>query len=344
MPGLPGSGTTEGRGARSGPVRIAVDAMGGDNAPGAVVEGALAVAREAGTDIEVVLVGRREIIEAELDRHDRTGAAISLVHADEIIEMGEAPASAMRRKRSSSIVIATELHKRGEVDGLVSAGNTGAVVAATLLGLGMLPSVRRPAIAGLFPTVREPAVLVDVGASVDCRPSDLLEFAMMGEAFAQHVLDRERPSVALLNIGEEKSKGTELVQRAHLLLADSPLNFTGNVESRSFLHGRADVVVCDGFVGNVMLKLIEGVIDIISRALGTDGDRGGLASLQRDFDYAEYGGAPLLGINGVAIIGHGRSSPRAITNAVKMAARFVETDLDAKIEERLKEASAGNAR
>ena len=344
MPDAPGWARADGMRDPGRPARIAVDAMGGENAPSVEVEGAVEAVRESDGAIEAILVGREEPIRAALEKADGAGLPVTVVHADEVIGMDESPASAVRRKRASSIVVATGLHKRGEVDGLVSAGNTGAVVASTLLGLGMLPGVRRPAIASFFPTVKEPALVLDVGASVDCRPGDLLEFAMMGEAFARYVVGRERPRVALMNIGEEKSKGSELVQQAYPLLSESPLNFIGNVEGRTFLRGKADVIVTDGFVGNVMLKLTEGVIDIITSALRDDGDTAGLGSLKRQLDYAEYGGAPLLGVNGVVIIAHGSSSAKAIKNAVKVAARFVDADVDAKIVTRLKEATTGNAR
>lgn len=329
---------------RDRPVRIAVDAMGGDNAPSVEVEGAAQAAAESDGSIEVVLVGRSDSVRPELAAHGRPDLPISVAHADEVIEMGESPASAVRKKRGASIVVATDLHKKGEVDGIVSAGNTGAVVASTLLGLGMLPNVRRPAIASLFPTAKDPAVVLDVGASVDSKPSDLLEFAMMGDVFAHYVLGRKEPRVALMNIGEERSKGSELTQQAYGLLSEGPLNFIGNVEGRSFLRGKADVVVCDGFVGNVMLKLTEGVLDVLTSALSGDGQREALASLARQLDYAEYGGAPLLGVNGVVIIAHGSSSPKAIKNAIKVAARFVDTDLNGKIVERLKGVVAENGR
>jgi glycerol-3-phosphate acyltransferase PlsX len=316
--------------------------MGGDNAPAVEVEGAVQAAAESDGGIEIVLVGRSDGIRSELSRHARTDLPISVAHADQVITMEESPANAVRRKRDASIVVATALHKSGEVDGVVSAGNTGAVVASTLLGLGMLPSVRRPAIASLFPTVGEPAVVLDVGASIDSKPSDLLEFAMMGDVFAHYVLGREEPRVALMNIGEESSKGSELVQQAHGLLSECGLNFIGNVEGRSFFRGKADVVVCDGFVGNVMLKLTEGVLDILTNALSGDGQREALASLARELDYAEYGGAPLLGVNGVVIIAHGSSSSKAIKNAIKVAARFVDTDLGGKIVAKLKGVVAEN--
>jgi glycerol-3-phosphate acyltransferase PlsX len=335
VPELTGDRSTGPESGAAEPIRVAIDAMGGENSPGAEIEGGLAAVREAGGALEAVFVGREEVVRGELARHEHEGLPVSVANADEVIEMDEAPASAIRRKRGSSIVVATELQKRGEVDGLVSAGNTGAVVAASLLGLGMLSSVRRPAIASLFPTMKEPAVVLDVGASIDSRPSDLLEFGAMGDAFAHYVLGRETPRVALMNIGEEPTKGSQLTQQAYRLLSTSPLNFTGNVEGKGFLRGEADVVVCDGFVGNIMLKLVEGVKDILVNAAGGDGNA--LASLASQFDYAEYGGAPLLGVAGVVIIAHGKSSPKAIKNAVKAAARFVDIDLDAKIVNRLRE-------
>jgi len=241
------------------------------------------------------------------------------------------------------VVVAADLQARGEVDGLVSAGNTGAVVASSLFGLGMLSHVRRPAIASMFPTIDRPSVVLDVGASIDSRPSDLLTFAAMGDAYARYVLGRNEPRVGLMNIGEESTKGSELTQAAHKLLAASRLNFVGNIEGRSFLQGKADVVVTDGFVGNVMLKLVEGVLDILMSALKSPGNHGDFEMLKSQFDYAEYGGAPLLGVNGVVIIAHGSSSPKAIKNAVKVAAKFVETDLGGKIVERLSEVSVTNA-
>ena len=319
-----------------------MDATGGENSPGAEVEGGIAAVRESGGAIGVVFVGREDIVGPELKKHDYAGLPVSLVNAADAIGMDESPASAIRKKRDASIVVATGLHKRGEAEGLVSAGNTGAVVASTLLGLGMLPSVRRPAIASMFPTMKEPAVVLDVGASIDSRPSDLLEFAVMGEVFARHVLGRENPRIGLMNIGEEPTKGSQLTQRAYELISGSDLNFVGNVEGKSFLSGDADVVVCDGFVGNIMLKLVEGVKDILMSALGGMEDDRAISAIAKRFDYAEYGGAPLLGVAGVVIIAHGKSSPKAIKNAVKVAGSFVDTGLDARIAVRLREAVVGN--
>lgn len=318
--------------------------MGGDNAPAVEVEGAIAAARDGAGALEVVLVGRRCSIQAELERQGADGLPLSVVDAPDTITMDESPAAAVRRKRRASIVVAADLHKGGEVDGVVSAGNTGAVVAATLLALGKLPGLRRPAIASLFPTVTDPVLVLDVGASLDSRPGDLLDFALMGDTFARHVLGRERPRVALMNIGEESTKGGELILEAHRLLSASPLHFVGNIQGRGLLRGEADVVVCDGFVGNIMLKLTEGVIDLLSGVLSGDLRTGVLQTLAKKLDYAEYGGAPLLGVNGVVIIAHGSSSPKAIKNAVDVAARFVDIDLDGKIVDALRKVATGDAR
>lgn len=318
--------------------------MGGDGAPAIEVEGAVAAAQEAGGGLEIVLVGRRDILEAELARHDDV-SNVSVYHASDAIEMTDAPASAVRRKRGASIVVATELHKRGDVDGLVSAGNTGAVVASGLLGLGMLPDVRRPAITSLFPTSTEPSVILDVGASVDSRPADLLRFAAMGETYVEHVLGREKPRIALLNIGEEPTKGSELAQAAYKLLEASPLNFIGNLEGNALMRAAADVVVCDGFVGNIVLKFVEGVIHYVSPLLGESGTSSGAGrAMARRLDYAEYGGAPLLGVDGVVVIAHGGSSGKAIKNAVRVAARFVRIDLGGKIENRIREVVTSDGR
>jgi len=318
--------------------------MGGDSAPAVEVEGAVAAARGAAGALEVVLVGRRAAIDAELERQGAAGLPVSVVDAPDVIAMDESPAAAVRRKRGASIVVAADLHKRGEVDGVVSAGNTGAVVAATLLALGKLPGVRRPAIASLFPTVKDPVLVLDVGASLDSRPTDLLDFALMGEVFARHVLGRDRPRIGLMNIGEEQTKGGEVILEANRLLSESPLHFIGNVQGRGLLRGEADVVVCDGFVGNIMLKLTEGVIDLLAGVLTGELRDGVIRALAKQLDYAEYGGAPLLGVNGVVIIAHGSSSAKAIRNAVDVAARFVDIDLDGKIVDSIGKVAAGDDR
>ncbi|MCK4510419.1 phosphate acyltransferase PlsX [bacterium] len=346
MPTVPGSSPLRDGGSVSRPIRIAVDAMGGDNAPGVEVRGAVAAAREANGATEVVLVGRRALLEAEMTKCDAAGLPISIVDATDVITMHDTPADAVRRKRGSSLVVATALHKKGDVDGLVSAGNTGAMVAASLLGLGMLRGVRRPAIASLYPTLKNPAIVLDVGALVDCRPSDLLEFAVMGVAYVRHVLGRDDPKVALVNVGEEPSKGNELTRAAHKLLTASDLTFIGNIEGRSILTGEADVIVCDGFVGNVILKLTEGLVHALPKFLSrASGDATGeFEGLRSRFDYAEYGGAPLLGVNGAVIIAHGASSEKAMKNAIKVAAKFVEADVDGMIVNRLREVVSSDGR
>ncbi|HVP38349.1 MAG TPA: phosphate acyltransferase PlsX [Candidatus Saccharimonadales bacterium] len=332
---------------------IGIDAMGGDFAPRAEVDGAIqALAEEPGA-FEVVLVGDVAVIEADLARHPGwRNLPIRLVHAPERIEMGDAAALAARRKRNSSLVVATRLHKEGEIDALVSAGNTGAVVATSLFNLGRLEGVDRPAIAALFPVPNTQAgsVVLDVGANSDCKPIHLLQFAIMGTLFARHVLGVKRPRVGLLNIGEEATKGNELAQEAYQLLSATTedIEFLGNVEGRDVFRGTADVVVCDGFTGNVVLKTAESVAELLvtwlRRELKSDPVSllGGLMSraafrrLRARMDYAEYGGAPLLGVNGVVIIAHGSSSSKAITNAIRTAAVAVTHQVNAHIRQELK--------
>lgn len=318
-------------------MRIVVDAMGGDDAPSVEVEGAVAAVREGGLDADVVLVGDEPAIRQELER---LGAGresrLAVEHAPERIEMGQDPARQVRRKKGSSIAVATRMLKEGSADGLVSAGNTGAVVASSLLTLGRIEGARRPAIATFLPSPTGGAVLLDAGANSDCTPGHLLQFGVMGSIYARRVMGRENPKVGLLNIGEESSKGNKLVQTAYPLLAQSSLNFVGNVEGRDVFHGGADVVVCDGFVGNVVLKFSESVIHLIMRLIREEiGDDlrhrlGGLLmrpvfrSLSQQLNYEEYGGAPLLGVDGVVIISHGSSSAKAIKNAIHVAIRFAQ--------------------
>jgi len=316
-------------------MRIAVDAMGGDHAPEAIVAGAVAAARELGAD--VVLVGPDARVRAELARH-RSGPPLEVVDAPEVIEMHEAPAMALRRKRRSSIVVAVELVKSGRADAVVTAGHTGAAMGAALLGLGRIPGVDRPAIAAVLPTQAEkPAILLDVGANVDCKPHHLLQFALMGSAYAHRVLGTASPRVGLLSNGSEEGKGSELTLAAAPLLRASGLNFVGNVEARDFFLGVADVVVCDGFVGNVTMKFGQGLAlairNIVKEELrGIRGKLlrlylaplvGSILRLYRRIDYREYGGAPLLGIDGVVIVAHGSSNARALRNAVRVAAETV---------------------
>lgn len=335
-------------------MRIVVDAMGGDGAPAVEVEGALAALAEGGPDLGIRLVGDEARLRAELARvgavdHPR----LDIVHAPERIDMGEDPARQVRRKKGASIAVATRLLREGQADGLVSAGNTGAVVASSLLTLGRIAGVRRPGIATLLPSPTGGAVLLDVGANSDCTPQNLVQFAVMGAVFARRVLGREDPKVGLLNIGEESSKGNKLVQTTHPLLAESPLNFVGNVEGRDIFRGGVDVVVCDGFVGNVVLKFSESVIHLMKHMVKEeigDGLRNRLGalllrpvfrSLSRQLDYEEYGGAPLLGIDGVVIIAHGSSTPRAIASAVRVAVRFARERINDFIRDEIQEQDLG---
>jgi glycerol-3-phosphate acyltransferase PlsX len=314
--------------------RVAVDAMGGDRAPGEIVAGALEAAAEG---IDLVLFGS-----AGLD----TGG-LELVVAPEVIEMHEKPAEAVRAKPSSSLVAAHLAVAEGKADAVISAGNTGAMLAAGLLHLRRLPGVMRPAIAVPIPTQKGPSVLLDSGANADARPEHLLQFAFMGSIFAQEILGIERPEVRLLSIGEEPEKGNELTLEAHALLAESEINFRGNVESRDLLAGAADVVVCDGFTGNVTLKLLEGTIATVLDALRAEiaatprGRIGGLLirpaarRLQTRLDPETYGGAYLLGLRGLSVIAHGNSSRQAIANAIRLAARGVEHDVVGRLTARL---------
>jgi len=314
-------------------IQIAVDAMGGDFAPRQVVDGALAAVRHF--DLGVTLVGPSATIEAELARHpDVDRARVRIVEAPDVVSMEESPSAALRRKPAASIKVAAEAVARGEAAALFSAGHTGATVMAAHGAFGMLPGVDRPALAATVPTRRRPAVLLDVGASVECRPSHLLQFAVMGSMYARVAFGIDAPRVALLSTGHEETKGNELTREAHRLLKGSPLAFIGNIEARDVYSGAADVIVCDGFTGNVALKISEGLVDVVEELLseelsrtittrvGSLLTRRALRRFRRRVDYSEYGGAPLLGVAGVAIVGHGRSSAKAVRNAVAMAYRF----------------------
>jgi glycerol-3-phosphate acyltransferase PlsX len=330
-------------------MRIAVDAMGGDHAPATTVQGALEAARLSDGQYEIVLVGERGLIEAEIARHFRThDLPISVVHASQRIEMGESPMAALKKKPDNSISVAMQLHQKGEVDAVVSAGHTGAVMAAALLGLGRIRGVRRPAIGSLIPNGQCVTMLIDVGANVDSKPINLLQFGIMGSVYMRKVLDVGDPHVGLLSIGQEKVKGNELTLEAHDLLEGSPfVSFVGNVEGRDILGGELDVIVCDGFVGNVVLKFAESINGVYSRNLKRKIGRKIFSNigafllkptfrrLRKIFDYEEYGGAPLLGINGTVIICHGGSTSKAIRNAVKEAVKMVTEDVNAEIHREL---------
>ena len=332
--------------------RIALDAMGGDHAPGVVVEGALAALAEAPGEFTVLLVGDRLAIEAELARlgaHDVAG--LSLLHADESVDMAEKAAASARKKTHSSIAVALKAVKDGAADAMISAGNTGAVASTAMLTLGRIAGVRRPAIAAFIPTDTGGCILLDCGATADCKPEHLVQFAVMGSVYCRALLGRAAPRVGLLNIGEEPGKGNELAIATHRLLAASTLPFTGNIEGRDVLSGDADVIVTDGFTGNIVLKFAESVIGWITGLVresmsmsGTSGAQPGggaeafgpvLANLRSRIDYAEYGGAPLLGVDGVCFIAHGSSSARAVKNAVRSSARLVRDGLAMRIRDEL---------
>ncbi len=313
-------------------MRIALDAMGSDQAPACEVQGALEALAELEDDVEIVLVGDRSLIEAELERHQPVPERIRVVHAPERVTADDPPASVIRRKPSSSIVVGLRLQQEGEADAFVSAGSTGAVMATSLFTLRPMPGVDRPPVATVLPTAAEPCLLLDAGANVDCKPHHLVQFAHLGSAYVRDMMGKERPRVGLLNIGEEPTKGDELTQETYRLLAREPgIHFVGNVEGRDIIRSAADVVVCDGFVGNVLLKFYESVAGFIVGLLRKELE-GREASLDLDrvfrvLDYAETGGAPLLGVCGVAIICHGESPPKAIRNALKAAARAVRSDM-----------------
>jgi len=327
-------------------MRIAIDAMGGDAAPRLIVAGAVAAARQAGCGL--LLVGRRDDVAREIDRQgDLSGLDVEVVDAPDVIGMGEPPAATLRRRPRASIRVAADLVRSGEAAALFSAGNTGATVLAAHAALGMLAGVDRPALATTIPTRRSPAVLLDSGATVECRPPHLVQFAVMGSVFARVVLGLDRPRVGLLSIGEEETKGNDLTREAHRLLKAGPLNFIGNVEARDAYSGEADVIVCDGFTGNVVLKVSEGLVETVDallreelsstivRRVGYLLSRGAFRRFRRRVDYSEYGGAPLVGVAGLCIVGHGRSSAKAVQNAVALAARSAEAGFVSRIRQEI---------
>lgn len=325
-------------------IKIAVDAMGGDHAPQSEVEGALAAVQEY--PVSVVLVGQEQKILAELKRHRASKKfPIEIQNATQVVAMEDMAAASFRKKRDSSIHVAARLVRDGKADGVVSAGNTGAVMATSKIVMGVLPSVDRPVLAAVFPTSKgKPAILLDVGANVDCKPFHLEQFAVMGEIYSRIIFNVAHPRVGLLSIGEEASKGNDLTREVYGLLKKNALNFIGNVEGRDLYNGSCDVIVCDGFTGNVALKVSEGLVEAIATLLreelsATLTSKMGYVLSQRAFsnfkrrlDYSEYGGAPLLGLKGVCIICHGRSNSHAIKNAVRVAYEFCHNKLSEKIE------------
>lgn len=313
-------------------MRIALDAMGTDEAPEVEVAGAVGALRKLDPELEIVLVGDQDLIRRTLTGYpDYPESRLHVHHAPDRIAATDPPALAVRRKPDSSIVVGLKLHRDGDVDAFVSAGSTGAVMASSLLLLRPLPGVDRPAIGTLLPTAKSPVLLLDAGANVDCKPHHLYQFAQLGNIYAQDLMGLDAPRVGLLNIGEEPKKGDELSVASFRLLSESALNFVGNVEGGDIIMAGADVIVCDGFVGNVLLKFYESVAEflvaLLSREIETADVELQLDDVYQVLDYAEYGGAPLLGVDGVSIICHGKSPPKAILNAVGVAARSVTSDV-----------------
>ncbi len=325
-------------------MQIALDAMGGDHGPKDLIAGALLAVEEA--DLSVSLVGDESLIKSHLDifnAPEKVLSRIRIVHAEDVVEMHDNPVNAIRKKRNSSIMVAFDLAKKGEVDAVVSAGNSGATLAAGIRKLGRLKGVSRPGISSLFPTLKEPVAIMDIGANVDCRADHLLQFAVMASCFSSiHI--QAKPRVGLLSIGEEAGKGNSLVKETEHLLKTSDLNYIGNVEGRDVFKGDVDVVVCDGFVGNICLKMSEGLADAIMKMLKDEIVQSPLAkvgyllsrkafkSFKKRVDYEEYGGAPLLGIAGTGIVCHGKSNAQAIKNAIFGAEQMVKTGVNSQIE------------
>lgn len=329
-------------------MRIAVDAMGGDHAPETIVAGVVEALRELKGIAQITLVGKEDVVAKELSRYHTKELAIAIKNATQVVEMHESPAQAVKTKKDSSIVVAAKALKEGEVQAVVSAGNTGAVMASSLMELGRLKGVFRPAIATLIPTLEGASILLDVGANVDCKPIHLRQFAIMGDVYARYILGKTNPKVGVLSIGEEEGKGNALTCEAFDLLKHSSLNFVGNVEGRDIINGKVDVIVCDGFVGNVVLKfgesLAEMIIGFLKRELsknltlklGAFLSKPAFKKFKKLLDYSEYGGAPLLGVNGVCIICHGGSSAKAVKNGIRVACEFINHQVNLHIEERIK--------
>ena len=328
-------------------MRIAVDAMGGDKAPDIAVEGAILAAREY--SLEVILVGPQDIVEEHLRKHNLGKAKVQVVHASQFVLMDEPPSDAVRRKRDSSMHVSARLMKTGQADAMVTAGNTAAALAISRSILGKLKGVSRPALASIIPNTKDATVLLDVGANAgSCKPVHLVEFALMGEVYSRKILGKENPRVGLLSVGEEKTKGSFVTLGAFPLLEKLSINFIGNVEGKDIVSGAADVVVCDGFVGNAILKFAEGAsvmfFDIIKAEFkksllaqfGLLLSKRAYKAFTKKLDYEVYGGAPVLGINGACIIGHGRSTANAIRSAIRIASEFVAYDVNATIQNSLK--------
>lgn len=323
-------------------MRIALDAMGGDRGSDLIIEGALSALRE-NADFEIILLGPEDYLAkrlSELPGENGLKERVHIEHAPETVTMQESPVEAVRRKKNATIMVGFELVRNGSADAVVSAGNSGATMAAAVKKLGRLKGISRPGIASLFPTLKKPVMIMDLGANVDCRPQHLVQFAIMASSCVGKILEIERPRVGLLSIGEEAGKGNSLVKEAHELLSATPLNFIGNVEGRDVYQGDVDVIVCDGFIGNVSLKVSEGLAEAAMQMLRSEIKksfvakigyllmRRAFANFRRRVDYAEYGGAPLLGINGVGIVSHGKSNATAIKNAIEVASVMIQNKVN----------------
>jgi phosphate acyltransferase len=331
--------------ARSGSCRIALDAMGGDHAPDEIVKGAILAAAEY--PVHILLVGKQEVLTEKLKAFGGASPHIEIVDAREVVEMEDAALSPIRKKRNSSIRVCANLVKEGRADAMLSAGHTGAAMTSAYMVLGMIEGVDRPALAAIMPNVNRHTVLLDVGANVDSKPAYLREFAVMGHFYAQMVFGIAEPRVGLLSIGEEEGKGNELTKETFRVLKETGLNFIGNAEGRDVFNGNCDVVVCDGFIGNVVLKASESLGEMVKKNLreeltknplrmtGAFLIKGALTGLMQRMDYSEYGGAPLLGVNGGCIVCHGRSNAKAIKNAIRVARDFTENEIGTKIRDKI---------
>lgn len=329
-------------------MKIIIDAMGGDNAPAAQIEGAVNAIKDFG--VNIIFVGREDIIKSELSKHRYPNDRVSIVNADEVITNHEEPAKAVRSKKNSSIVVAANLLKNGEADALLACGNTGAILASGLLIVGRIKGIQRPALATTLPTAKGPKLLIDAGANTNCKADNLVQFGIMGSVYMKNVFDIKSPKVGLISNGEEEGKGDELTKEAYPQMRDAPFNFIGNIEGRDVMEGTADVMVCDGFVGNVILKTVEGMGHVMGNLvkemfmkniltkLGGLFALEGVKSLKKTMDYRSYGGAPLLGTKKPVIKGHGSSDAKAVYNAVRQAKKFVETNI---IDEIVKNVNGG---
>jgi glycerol-3-phosphate acyltransferase PlsX len=335
-------------------MRIAIDAMGGDNAPGAIINGALEAVELLNRDDEVILVGPKDVIERQLSSLGPIKGAIRIVDAPEVIGMDEPPVESLRKKPKSSIAVLSKLARNGETDAVISAGNTGACVAAFQMRMRNLPGIIRPGIAVVFPTIEGPVTICDVGANIACKPIHLYQYGVMGEIYSKYLLGIENPRVGLMSIGQEDAKGNEVVKAARALIkTDTQMNFVGNIEGRDIFKGKCDVAVCDGFVGNVILKLTEGLVDGLFKAIKHEmmAEKPELAmqfksvitNIYKKYDYNEYGGAPLLGVNGNALICHGASESRTIRNAILTAKKCHTEKINDKISEYMSETSVRTA-